>query len=79
MLKIILLILEMNYMTELPLAPLKRILKEAGATRISDEAVVELAKVLEEYGAEIGGEASKYASHAGRITVRAEDIQMAIR
>ncbi|MBE6488401.1 MAG: histone family protein [Methanosphaera stadtmanae] len=66
-------------MTELPLAPLKRILKEAGATRISDEAVVELAKVLEEYGAEIGKEASKYANHAGRKTVRAEDIQMVIK
>lgn len=35
-------------MTELPLAPLKRILKNAGATRISDEAVEELAKVLEQ-------------------------------
>ena len=66
-------------MTELPLAPLKRILKEAGATRISDEAVIELANVLEEYGAEIGSEASKYVNHAGRKTVRAEDIQMVIR
>lgn len=37
-------------MTELPLAPLKRILKNAGATRISDEAVEELAKVLEQLG-----------------------------
>lgn len=37
-------------MTELQLAPLKRILKNAGATRISDEAVEELAKVLEQLG-----------------------------
>jgi histone H3/H4 len=66
-------------MTELPLAPLKRILKEAGGTRISDEAVVELAKVLEEYGEEIGEIANKYARHAGRKTVKAEDIQMATR
>ena len=65
-------------MTELPIAPAKRLIKQAGATRVSDEAAVELANVLEEYGIEIGAEATKYAKHAGRKTVTAEDIKLAI-
>lgn len=65
-------------MTELPLAPLKRILKNAGATRISDEAVEELAKVLEQLGEDVGGEAVKYAKHANRKTVKANDIKFVI-
>jgi len=66
-------------MTELPLAPLKRLLKKAGATRINDKAVVELAKVLEEQGTQVGEVANKYANYAGRKTVTAADIHMATR
>ena len=66
-------------MTELPLAPLKRIIKQAGGRRISDEAVVELANVLEEYGEEIGANATKLANHAGRKTVTGADIKLAVQ
>ena len=41
----------------LPLAPVERIIRKAGADRISEDAGVELAKVLEEYGIEISREA----------------------
>ena len=64
-------------MSELPIAPIKRLLKNAGASRISDEAAVKLAEVLEEIGEDLARDATKLAEHAGRKTVKAEDIELA--
>lgn len=66
-------------MAELPIAPIKRLLKNAGATRISDDAAVKLAEVLEEIGEDLARNATKLAKHAGRKTVKAEDIELASR
>lgn len=62
----------------LPLAPVERVIRKAGAERVSEDAGVELAKVLEDYGMEISREAIILAKHAKRTTVKEEDIRLAV-
>lgn len=63
----------------IPLAAMERLLKEAGAHRVSEEAKAELKKALEEYASKIGEGAVRYSAHAGRKTVKAEDIKLATK
>ncbi len=63
----------------LPLAAMEKILKQAGAERVSDTAKSALKNILEEKASEIAMQATKFASHAGRKTVKAGDIRLAVK
>jgi histone H3/H4 len=66
-------------MGELPIAPIGRIIKNAGGLRVSEDAETSLDKFLEEYGENISRQAVKLAKHAGRVTVNASDIELAVK
>ncbi len=63
----------------LPLAAMEKILKKAGAERVSDRAKVAFKDVLEEYAAGVAERAVRFANHAGRKTVKAGDVKLALR
>jgi histone H3/H4 len=65
--------------SEISVAPMHRLCKKAGAERVSEAAAKELAKTVEEIGVKIAKEALDYAMHAGRKTIKAEDIEIATR
>lgn len=62
---------------ELGLSPMYRILKKSGAERVSDESANELRRMTEEMAGAIAKSAVELASHAGRKTVKAEDVKLA--
>ena len=62
----------------IPKAPVKRTIQEAGAERVSADAVDALTEHVEEYMEEISKRAIVYAKYAKRKTVKAEDIALAI-
>jgi len=64
--------------TIIPYAPVERLIRSAGADRVSETAGIALAEILEQYGLEIAEEAIVLAKHAKRKTVKAEDIKLAM-
>lgn len=54
-----------------------RILKKAGAERVSDESADELRRIIEDIANNIAKNAVDMASHAGRKTIKGEDVKLA--
>ena len=63
--------------SDLGVSAMYRILKKAGAERVSDESAEELRRVLEDIGIEIAKNAVDMSKHANRKTVKAEDVKLA--
>lgn len=64
----------------LPLAAMERILKKGSPDiRVSDPAKEELRILLEEHGELIARTAAKFALHAARKTIKADDVKLAAK
>jgi len=64
----------------LPLAPMERVLKKgAPDVRISDPAKEALREYLEDKGVALARIAAEFAVHAGRKTIKAEDVRLAAK
>ncbi|MBS3128069.1 NFYB/HAP3 family transcription factor subunit [Candidatus Woesearchaeota archaeon] len=61
----------------LPLAAMEKILKACGAERVSDPAKAALKELLEQRAEEIALNAVRLAQHAGRKTIKSEDLKLA--
>jgi len=61
----------------LPLAPIDRLVRKAGAGRVSAEASKALRNILQDVATDIGKVAVEFAKHAKRKTVVEDDVKLA--
>ena len=61
----------------LSLAGMEKLLRGAGALRVSDKAKEAFREVLEDIGEDLSKKAIKFAEHSKRKTIKAEDIKLA--
>ena len=54
-----------------------RILKKSGAERVSDGSADELRRIIEDIAIDIAKDAVDMTKHAGRKTVKSEDVKLA--
>jgi DNA-binding protein len=64
---------------ELGLATMYRVIKKSGGQRVSDEAANELRKILEDLSLRIARQAVDLSNHAGRKTIKSDDIRLAAK
>lgn len=66
-------------MSEIPKAPITRLMKDSGAERISDDAKDAITDYLEKTVKDITNEANIIAQDAKRKTIKKEDVESAIK
>ncbi|NOQ56048.1 MAG: PE domain-containing protein [Nanohaloarchaea archaeon] len=64
-------------MSNIPSAAADRLLRNAGADRVSTKAATLFSEILEGMAEEVAKSAVTFAEHAGRNTVKAKDIRLA--
>jgi histone H3/H4 len=69
----------MSSTPELGLASMYRVIKKSGAERVGDDAADELRTILEEVAMRIARQAVDLSTHAGRKTIKSEDIRLAAK
>jgi len=62
-----------------PLAPLEKIARKAGAKRVSISAVKAVRDAVLDMAENIATDAIAASHHAGRVTIKKEDIKIACR
>ncbi len=65
-------------MADLPIAAVVRIAKRSGAERVGSDAAAMLLIKAEDYIARLAKESNKLAMHAGRKTIKEEDVELAV-
>jgi DNA-binding protein len=73
------LLFEVTKVADLPIAAIIRIAKKNGAERVGSDAAAAMVAMTEEYIANLTREANKLAMHAGRKTLKKEDIELAAK
>lgn len=66
-------------MADLPVSTVARIAKRAGVERVGKDATAALIVYAEAYIGDLAKEAARLASHAGRKTIQADDIEIAAK
>lgn len=65
-------------MKKIPTLTTEKLLKKATAKRVSEKAKIELSQILIDKLSYISIKAKKMAKHAGRKTIKEEDIKLSI-
>ena len=63
----------------IPVAPVDKLIRKAGAGRVSDKGAERLAQILEEVGSYLAKKAQELTEHAKRKTVTDKDIELAYK
>jgi len=63
---------------DIPTAPIERILRKSNIDRVSEDAAKALRDYLEAEAIRVGEKAAKLARHAGRVTIKEEDVRLAV-
>ncbi len=66
-------------MSKIALAQMDRVIREHTGLRVSETGKEALAEILEEIAEDIATQAKKFAVHAGRRTIRRDDIELAAK
>ena len=66
-------------MPTLALAAMDKLLRHAGAQRVSEDAKQAFREVLEEYANNVAKKSVELSKHGGRTTIKSSDIKLAAK